>query len=118
MSKKDADRADSYGYRGVVHRDARHTHDGGEEDIPHTKLAKKKGCKKNKGGNHVLAMRKRQYEWMTPEPCCIHCGKVFFLVDKLRNAEWQSVHEAEVYANTRRRRFWDDDGEAGTGSIS
>ena len=73
MSAKDADRKDSYSYRGVVKRDAQHSHDG-PEVAPH-RSKKKKGCKRNKWGPH-----EESDEWVYPASyyrvkVCKYCGK-------------------------------------------
>lgn len=73
MSKNDNDRRISYGYRGVVKRDAQHSHDG-PEVAPH-KSKKKKGCKRNKWGPHVESEEwTYEFDWFR-YTVCIHCGK-------------------------------------------
>lgn len=75
MSKREAERRDSYGYRGVVKRDFNHSHDGPEE-LPHKPSRKgKKLCKRNKGGPHVESEEwTYDHDWFR-YTVCIYCGK-------------------------------------------
>lgn len=76
MSVNERDREDSYGYRGVKHRDNRHSHDGPEVTGPAPgKKKNKKLCKKNKWGPHHPG------DWVVEShgwrriKSCIYCGK-------------------------------------------
>ena len=96
-SKRNVDRLDKWSYGGVVRRDARHTHDGGEEDAPH-RSKKKSGCKKNKWGNHVMTIVSGKYSWDHYRVVCIHCNKdLTWGMWNMQNKEWQSRYVAEHY---------------------